>query len=124
VGNGLTVDFGKWASSLGIEINFTQTKSTTPARIGSISCRSHQSLHLNQWVTNGTQQTEPFNDFKDQFGGLTIQPNKNLSWNLNYDFGQEHPDVVLLREFHRSQPAHAARRALPARAERQAAYLR
>jgi hypothetical protein len=45
-------------------------------------------------VVNGTQQTEPYNGFKDQFVGLAIAPNKNVTWNVNYYFGQEHPNVV------------------------------
>src|SRR5262249_54049914 len=49
----------------------------------------------NYWITNGTQQTEPFNGFKDQFFGLNLQPAKNLKWNVNYYLGQEHPDIAL-----------------------------
>src|SRR5262249_23503862 len=49
---------------------------------------------FNYWIINGTQQTEPFNGFKDQFFGLTLTPNKNINWNINYYLGQEHPDVV------------------------------
>ena len=105
VGNGLTVDFGKWASSLGIENNFTQDDINYSRsywfdflpfyHMGArLSYPLTSAVTLNYWVTNGTQQTEPFNDFKDQFGGLTIQPNKNFSWNVNYYFGQEHPDFV------------------------------
>jgi hypothetical protein len=49
-------------------------------------------LALNYWITNGTQQTEPFNSYKDQLVGLVAQPSKTLSWTLNYYRGQEHPD--------------------------------
>ena len=52
------------------------------------------SFALNYWAVNGTQQTEPFNGFKDQFVGLTIQPDKKLAWNVNYYLGQEHADVT------------------------------
>jgi Putative beta-barrel porin-2, OmpL-like. bbp2 len=51
---------------------------------------------LNYWITNGTQQTEPFNGFKDQLFGLNLQPNKNISWTVNYYLGQEHPDFRYL----------------------------
>jgi hypothetical protein len=54
-----------------------------------------KALALNYWITNGTQQTEPFNNFKDQRIGLAIQPNQNFSWTINYYLGQEHPDVMI-----------------------------
>jgi hypothetical protein len=40
VGHGLTIDFGKWSSSLGIEGNYTKDQMNTPARSTSISCPS------------------------------------------------------------------------------------
>jgi hypothetical protein len=43
---------------------------------------------------NGTQQTEAFNGFKDQFAGVVLQPSKRVTWNVNYYLGQEHPDVI------------------------------
>jgi hypothetical protein len=49
---------------------------------------------VNYWVTNGTQQTEPFNGFKDQLFGVTLQPHKTVNWIVNYYLGQEHPDVI------------------------------
>jgi hypothetical protein len=52
----------------------------------------NDTLTLNYWITNGTQQTEPFNGFKDQFAGLNLRPHKNVAWTINYYFGQEHPD--------------------------------
>lgn len=107
IGSGLTVDFGKWASALGIENNYTKDQMNYSrsfwfnflpfyhegVRVG---YQLTKSLGVNYWLTNGTQQTEPFNGFKDQFVGLNIQPNQNVSWSLNYYFGQEHPDVQLL----------------------------
>jgi hypothetical protein len=57
------------------------------------SYKVNDALTLNYWLVNGTQQTEPFKGFKDQFIGLALQPAKSLSWNVNYYFGQEHPDV-------------------------------
>jgi hypothetical protein len=51
-------------------------------------------LTANYWMTNGTQQTEPFNGFKDQLFGFTAQPTKSIAWNVNYYLGQEHPDVT------------------------------
>ncbi len=103
VGKGLTVDFGKWASSLGIEGNYTKDQMNysrsywfdflpfyhTGARV---NYKFNDSIAMNYWITNGTQQTEPFNNFKDQFFGLNLQPRKNIAWTVNYYFGQEHPD--------------------------------
>jgi hypothetical protein len=107
VGSGLTVDFGKWASSLGIENNFTQDQFNYSRsywfnflpyyHMGvRMNYQFSKEIGVNYWLTNGTQQTEPFNGFKDQFVGLNLQPAKSLSWNINYYFGQEHPDVVYL----------------------------
>ena len=107
VGSGLTVDFGKWASSLGFENNYSQDQINYSRsywfnflpfyHMGArLNYQLTPKLALNYWVTNGTEQTEPFNNFKDQFVGLAIQPAKNITWNVNYYLGQEHPNVVFL----------------------------
>ncbi len=105
VGKGLTVDFGKFASSLGIENNYTQDQidysrsywfNFLPFYHMGVRAnyKINDALALNYWIVNGTQQTEAFNGFKDQFFGLTIQPKKNITWNVNYYLGQEHPDTI------------------------------
>lgn len=118
VGSGLTVDFGKWASSLGMEGNYTKDQMNysrffwfnflpfyhTGVRM---NYKFNDAIAVNYWITNGTQQTEPFNNFKDQFVGLALQPHKNVSWNVNYYLGQEHPDVEYLRR-NGAEPSHAA----------------
>lgn len=107
VGSGLTVDFGKWASSLGFENNYTPDQINYSRsywfnflpyyHMGArLNYQLTSAVGLNYWITNGTQQTEPFNDFKDQFLGLAVQPNKSVAWNLNYYLGQEHPNVMFL----------------------------
>ena len=107
VGSGLTVDFGKWASSLGLEGNYTKDQMNYSRsywfnflpfyHMGArLNYKLNDAVSLNYWVTNGTQQTEPFNGFKDQLFGLNIQPHKNLAWTVNYYLGQEHPDVQFL----------------------------
>jgi hypothetical protein len=107
VGSGLTVDFGKWSSSLGFENNYTQDQMNYSRSFWfdflpfyHMGVRMNYQLNsvvgLNYWVVNGTQQVEPFNGFKDQYFGLALQPRKNVSWNVNYYLGQEHPDVVYL----------------------------
>lgn len=107
VGNGLTIDFGKWASAIGIENNYTQDQINYSRsywfnflpfyHMGiRMSYPLTKSVTANYWITNGTQQTEPFNGFKDQLFGLALQPAKNFSWTMNYYLGQEHPNVVFL----------------------------
>jgi hypothetical protein len=107
VGHGLTVDFGKWSSSLGFENNYTQDQINYSRSLWfgflpfyHMGVRANYQLTpevgLNYWVVNGTGWTEAFNGFKDQFFGLTLQPRKSVSWSVNYYLGQEHPDVVFL----------------------------
>jgi hypothetical protein len=105
VGKGLTVDFGKFASSLGMEGNYTKDQINYSRSFWfnylpfyHLGIRANYKFNdhvaLNYWVVNGTQQSEPFNGFKDQFFGLSLQPKKTISWNVNYYLGQENPDVV------------------------------
>ena len=105
VGKGLTVDFGKFASSLGLEGNYTKDQMNYSRsywfnflpfyHMGvRVNYKFSDAFALNYWIVNGTQQTEPFKDFKDQFFGLAIQPTKQTSWNVNYYVGEEHPDVI------------------------------
>src|SRR5262249_41663536 len=56
-----------------------------------VSYAPNDAVTLNYWITNGTQQTEAFNNFKDQFGGIVLQPTKSVTWNVQYYLGQEHP---------------------------------
>lgn len=109
VGNGLNVDFGKWASSLGMEGNYTKDQfnysrsywfNYLPFYHTGLRLKYPVSdeLTLNLWITNGTQQTEAFNDFKDQMYGLAWTPSSNFAWTFNYYRGQEHPDVIYLTQ--------------------------
>jgi hypothetical protein len=52
-------------------------------------------LNANYWIVNGTQQTEPFNGYKDQYIGFTVQ-SKKVSWTGAYYRGQEHPDFAFV----------------------------
>ncbi len=105
LGNGLTVDFGKWASSLGIESNYTQFQMNYSRSYWfnylpfyHMGVRANypvnKRLTVHYWVVNGTNQTEAFNGYKDESFGFVFLPHKNLSWTFNYYLGQEHPDVV------------------------------
>ncbi len=104
-GKGLTLDVGKFASSLGFENNYSKDQLNYSRsywfnflpfyHMGArANYKFTDAVAVNYWAVNGTQQTEPFNGFKDQFFGLTLQPHKTVNWTLNYYLGQEHPDVV------------------------------
>jgi hypothetical protein len=103
IGSGLQVDVGKWSSSLGIEGNYTKDQMNyTRSLYFDFLPFYHQGLRatyklndkltFNYWVVNGTQQSEATNSFKDELFGLTIQPKKSITWNVNYYLGQDHPD--------------------------------
>jgi hypothetical protein len=103
VGNGLNVDFGKWASSLGVEGNFTKDQMNytrsfyfyfLPFYHAGIRTAYHvnDKLQLNYWVVNGTDQSEPTNGYKDELFGYVLTPTKALTWTTNYYLGQDHPD--------------------------------
>lgn len=104
VGKGLTVDFGKWSSSLGIEGNYTKDQVNYSRsfffdylpfyHMGvRASYKVNDKFAVNYWIVNGTNQTEPTNSYKDELFGFTAQPTKNISLTTNYYVGQDHPDV-------------------------------
>ena len=101
----LTLDFGKWSSSIGLEGNYTKDQINYSRsylfdflpfyHMGvRAAYKVNDKLTLNYWLDNGTQQTEAFNNYKDELFGVLVSPRKNLSWTVNYYLGQEHPDVV------------------------------
>jgi Putative beta-barrel porin-2, OmpL-like. bbp2 len=105
VGKGLTVDVGKWASSLGIEGNYTKDQVNysrsfyfdyLPFYHAGVraSYKVNDKLAVNYWIVNGTNQSEPTNSYKDELFGFTAQPTKNILWNFNYYIGQDHPDTT------------------------------
>ena len=105
VGSGLTVDFGKWASSLGVEgnynkdqINYSRSYFFNFLPFYHMGIRASYNLtskvNLTYWLVNGAQQTEDFNGFKSQAFIFTLKPTSAVSWNVNYYFGQEQRDVV------------------------------
>lgn len=105
VGNGITVDFGKWASSLGVENNYTKDQLNysrafwfnflpyyhTGVRA---SYAVSDALTINYWLVNGVGQAEDFNAHKDQLAGFVLIPAESLTWTFNYYVGQEHADVA------------------------------
>jgi len=105
IGNGLTVDIGKWGSSIGIEGNYTKDQINYSRayffdflpfyHMGvRASYKVNDQLALNYWLVNGTNQAEGTNGFKDELFGFTATPSKTITWNVNYYLGQEHPDRI------------------------------
>ncbi len=103
LGKGLTVNFGKWSSSLGIEGNYTKDQINYSRsfwfnflpfyHMGAlVSYPVNDRFSLNYWVVNGTNQVEATNGFKDELFGFTAKPIKSLTWTFNYYLGQDHPD--------------------------------
>ena len=105
LGRGLTVDFGKWASSLGVEGNYAKDQINCSRSLwfdflpfyhmgARVNYPLTSAVAVEYWATNGTEQTEAFNNFKDQSVGVVLTPTKTVTWNARYYLGQEHPDVV------------------------------
>ena len=103
VAKGVDVDFGKWASSLGIEGNYTKDQMNYSRSYWfyflpfyHMGLRANIPVNdrfaINYWVVNGTNQVEATNGFKDQLFGFTAKLAKPITWTVNYYFGQEHPD--------------------------------
>jgi len=108
LGSGLTIDFGKWASSIGLESNYSKDQANYSRsywfdylpfyHMGArASYRFNDAIAVNYWITNGTQQTESFNNYKDQTFGAVINPVKSVTWTSNFHIGQEHPDVQAIQ---------------------------
>jgi hypothetical protein len=107
IGKGLTIDVGKWGSSIGIEGNYTKDQMNYSRaywfdflpfyHMGvRAAYKVNDKLTLNYWVVNGTNQAEATNGFKDELFGFTATPTKKITWNVNYYLGQEHPDRAIV----------------------------
>lgn len=105
IGSGLTIDFGKWASSLGIEGNYTKDQvnysrsyffAFLPYYHSGLRAnyKINDKLALNYWIVNGTNQTEGTNAFKDELFGAVLTPTKTINWTINYYLGQDNPNRV------------------------------
>jgi hypothetical protein len=105
IGHGLDIDVGKWASSLGVEGNYTKDQMNysrsfyfyfLPFYHAGVRTSYHfnEKLALNYWLVNGTNQSEPTNGYKDELFGYVLQPAKSLSWTMNYYLGQDHPNDI------------------------------
>ena len=104
VGSGLQLDFGKFASSLGNEGNYTRDQ-IAYSRAYSFNYLPfyHMGLRANYnvtpklnvayWLVNGANDTEDLNGFKSQAFLFTLKPASTVTWAVNYYFGQEARDV-------------------------------
>ena len=106
-GKGVTVDFGKFSSSLGYEgnyakdqINYSRSYYFNYLPFYHMGTRAtyafNDKVSLQYWLVNGANQTEDFNGFKSNAFLLTLKPTKAVSWNVNYYFGQEGRDSTPL----------------------------
>ena len=104
VGSGLTLDFGKWASALGFENNYTKDQINYSRsyyfnflpfyHMGfRASYNFTPRFSFTYMLTNGAQQTEDFNGFKSQHFSFVLKPTNTIAWTINYYFGQEQRDV-------------------------------
>ncbi len=100
VGSGLTVDFGKWANTFGLESNYTKDQfNYSRSYFFNLFPYYHMGmrasypvtdkLEASYWLTNGANQTEDFNGFKSQAVLLRFTPARGLAGGLNYFNGQE-----------------------------------
>ena len=106
VGSGLNIDFGKWASALGVEGNYTKDQINYSRsyffnflpfyHMGFRTAYTFDpKLTVAYWLVNGAQQTDAFSGFKSQNFAFTIHPASTLSWQINYFFGQQQRSFVL-----------------------------
>jgi hypothetical protein len=97
------VDFGKFASNFSYETNYAKddehfSRSLLFAFLPGYHSGLRTQVTLNDRIsvsymlTNGVQQTEDFNEFKSNQFAAVVTPVKNVSWTINYYFGQEQPD--------------------------------
>jgi Putative beta-barrel porin-2, OmpL-like. bbp2 len=102
-GKGLTVDFGKFASALGYETNYTKDNFNYSRsyyfnflpfyHYGVRSTYAfNDKVTLTHWLVNGVQQSEDFNGFKSQALLLTWKPTSRITSQFNYYNGQEQRD--------------------------------
>lgn len=105
LGRGLTIDFGKWASALGPEGNYTKDQINYSRSyfynflpFYHFGIRANYSfndrLSAAYWLVNGANQSEDFNGAKSQNFEIVSKPAKTLSWTINYYYGNENPSIV------------------------------
>jgi hypothetical protein len=104
LGSGLTVDFGKWGSSLGVEGNYTKDQiNYSRSYLFNFLPFYHMGMRANYnftpklnvayWLVNGAQQTEAFSGFKSQAFATTYKPKQTVTLTVNYFFGPQGRDT-------------------------------
>jgi hypothetical protein len=104
VGSGLELDFGKFASALGNEGNYSKDQiaysrsySFNYLPFYHMGLRANYNLtpkvNVAYWLVNGANDTEDLNGFKSQGFIFTLKPTSTVTWNVNYYFGEEARDV-------------------------------
>ena len=105
LGKGLSVDFGKWASPMGVEGNYSKdqinySRSCLFDFLPFYHMGVRATYQFNNVVTagyavvNGVNQAEDFNGFKSEMVFLTLHPTKTVSWSTTYHVGQEQRDAA------------------------------
>jgi hypothetical protein len=100
LGKGLTVDFGKFASTLGYETNyakdnFNYSRSYFFNFLPFYHLGFRAKYEVNDELTvlyhlvNGINQSEDFNGFKSQHVAFVVKPGKRVTTQFNYYVGQE-----------------------------------
>lgn len=103
IGSGVTVDFGKFAGSLGYETNYAKDNFNYSRALffnffpfyhtGFRTTYSpNDKLTLQNWIINGANQTEDFNGFKSTAFLVTYKPTARVTSQFNYYNGQEQRD--------------------------------
>jgi len=104
LGRGITVDFGKWASALGFENNYTKDQMNysrsyffnfLPFYHFGVrgTYNFSDSVTASYWLVNGAQQSEDFNGAKSQNVEIVVKPSKTVTWTANYYTGNENLNV-------------------------------
>ena len=103
VGRGLQIDFGKWASNLGYETNYAKDDQAFSRAFlfnflpfyhsgARVTLPVSDKVSVMYMLVNGIQQTEEFNNFKSNQFATVLNPMSQLTWTVNYYFGQEQSD--------------------------------
>ncbi len=109
IGKGLTLDFGKFAGSLGYETNYTKDNfNYSRSYFFNYLPYYHfglraaypvtKKLTATYWLVNGAQQSEDFNSSKSQAILLTYKPTEKVILQGNYYVGREQRDQSLVDE--------------------------
>lgn len=103
IGKGLTVDFGKWSSLLGMEgvytkdqMNYSRSMLFTVLPFYHLGMRAtydfSDRVGAGYWLVNGNGQSDDFNGARSHNVTFRARPAKAVSWTVNYYTGNENAD--------------------------------